>query len=119
MGYYTKYNLSITKGGDEEKKVATDLSKVMGYGPSSDPCEFFEDLLEEPMKWYEHEKDMKAISLKYLYLTFLLEGEGEESGDMWRKYFRNGMSHTITAKIVFEKFDESIFRDRVITKIID
>lgn len=117
MGYYTKYSLSVIRGVmdlDVEKKIATELSKSLGY---DNEYEYFDDLLDESMKWYGHDKDMMSISSKYPEYTFLLQGEGEETGDLWRKY-RNGMSHTITAKVVFDPFDEGIFRDKILDKMI-
>ncbi len=37
----------------------------------------------------------------------MLDGEGEESGDVWRKYFFNWEMQYCTAKIVFEDFNEN------------
>jgi hypothetical protein len=46
--------------------------------------------IEEPCKWYEHEKEMRASSLAHPDHVFQLDGVGEEQGDVWRKYFRAG-----------------------------
>lgn len=38
--------------------------------------------------WYEHKKDMQPLAKKYPNLTFILDGEGEEQGDVWREMYR-------------------------------
>lgn len=99
MGYYTRHELTIISGDnsiDHEKQI----SETTNY----DNC------FDHEIKWYEHEKDMKAYSLKYPNTVFCLEGEGEESGDVWKKYFKNGKSLYAKAKMIFEEFDESKLR---------
>jgi hypothetical protein len=59
----------------------------------------------EAVKWYQWEEDMKALSKQFPALLFTLDGEGEESGDIWRAYFRNGKSHVVRAKIVIPEVD--------------
>jgi hypothetical protein len=54
-----------------------------------------------------HPEDMKAMSLHFPNTLFLLEGEGEESGDVWKEYYLNGKSQRCQAQLVFDKFDES------------
>ncbi len=61
----------------------------------------------EPCKWYGHEKDMKAFSRHFPDLVFKLEGRGEEPGDLWVKYFKNGKMQRCHAKITFAPFDEN------------
>ena len=75
--------------------VETVVSKVVGYNP-----------FEDETKWYYHEVHMRKISLQYPDVIFELKGEGEESGDIWVKYFVNGKMQVCNATIVFEPFDE-------------
>lgn len=56
-------------------------------------------------RWYEHEKDMREISSRYPHIFFTLTGEGEESGDLWKKYFLNGKCQVAKAAIVIAPFD--------------
>lgn len=58
-------------------------------------------------KWYNHEKELRQFSTKYPRWLFTLEGKGEESGDLWKKYFVNGKMQSAKAKIVFDEFDSS------------
>lgn len=68
----------------------------LGFYPFGDSC-----------KWYRHDEDMKRISRKYPDTIFILEGKGEESGDIWKKYYLNGKCQKSEAVITFEEFDES------------
>jgi hypothetical protein len=101
MGYYTRYKLSVKKGNtdlisefvSENENAASALD---GNGDSRKSC-----------KWYDHEDELKAFSLKHPEPFFELKGEGEESGDIWVKYIQNGKCQTCKAKIVFDDFDEA------------
>lgn len=59
----------------------------------------------EECKWYNHEDELKNFSKKYPAYVFTLKGEGEESGDIWVKYFLNGKQQTANAKIIFDPLD--------------
>ena len=50
---------------------------------------------------------MLEVSKLYPEHLFMLEGEGEESGDIWRKYFFNGKYQICNAIITFEPFDKT------------
>lgn len=41
-------------------------------------------------RWYDHEKDFIALSKQFPDVLFTLDGEGEEAGDIWRKFFYRG-----------------------------
>jgi len=60
----------------------------------------------ESIEWYDHESEMKAFSKRFPDVVFTLHGQGEESGDIWVKYFKNGKMQKVEAQIVFAKFDE-------------
>lgn len=132
MGYYTTFSISV-KGKLENKAKVAELQKAKkeaetltgklkelaiaaidkelnnekdinikavvaakaGYNPFA-----------EETKWYEHEEHMRAISKEYPDVIFQLNGEGEESGDVWIKYFVNGKMQKAAAKITFDEFDE-------------
>lgn len=61
---------------------------------------------EESCKWYDHEKQLIAFSKEQPNWLFTLSGTGEESGDIWKKYFVNGKIQSAKAVITFEDFDE-------------
>jgi hypothetical protein len=84
---------------EKEKRIIVDPEQLVkeniGYNPFDEQC-----------KWYESDEDMKKISKKYPLTIFVLEGEGEESGDLWKKYFLNGKMQEAKAKITYDEFDE-------------
>lgn len=97
MGYATWYEVKVTPGSKEIRQaIIDDDNLAYAIGPDSDSC-----------KWYDHEKDMRAFSERFPDVLFELNGEGEESGDIWRKYFRNGKMQKCPARITFDPFDET------------
>ena len=55
-------------------------------------------------------KDMTALSKKYPGHLFQLDGQGEESGDIWRSFFKGGKSQVSKARIVFDEFNEAALK---------
>lgn len=120
MGYNTNFDLEILNGDqevrvpitayDENDKPVTVYKKI--YVCEDEMKELIQaDLgggyyFDDDCKWYDHEKDMKKFSKKFPEVVFVLIGEGEESGDLWKKYFKNGKMQTAYAQIVYDPFDE-------------
>lgn len=118
MGYYTRYDLEVeeqtvmkpVEGVDANGMPATifvketydverfkrELSDIAGY----------KHIFGDDVTWYDHEKDMRGYSRKYPEVVFKLIGKGEESGDLWIKYFKNGKMQSCKARIVYDPFDE-------------
>lgn len=97
MGYLTRFVIETDPENDElwEKLRQDDeLGEVFIEGRVT-------------AKWYSHERDLKDLSLKYPEVLFTVYGEGEESGDIWRKYFKNGKMQVCKAVITFPEFDEA------------
>ena len=40
--------------------------------------------------WYEHVSELKTASAKHRGIVFILDGEGQEAGDIWREFYLNG-----------------------------
>lgn len=59
------------------------------------------------MKWYDAETDLKILSKEFPTVLFTLRGDGENSGDMWVRYFLGGRVQYAQAEITYPKFDES------------
>ena len=100
MGYYTRYTLDIsldnsnvTQEEIEEEMKAMDLA-VDSIKTQSDD-----------MKWYDHEEDMRDFSKKFPDVLFILDGAGEESGDIWKKYFKNGLMQSLKPKLKFPPYN--------------
>lgn len=54
------------------------------------------------VKWYDHKDHMKQLSKEYPDVTFILSGDGEEQGDVWREVWVNGSVKRQKAQLVFE-----------------
>ena len=117
MGYETRYSLEIEssnfmkeiKGVDANGKPA---SVFVNERPDLDDLKQqiaklseYDYLWSAHCEWYDHEKDMRSFSRSYPDVLFILSGEGEDSGDLWRAYFKNGKMQRVAAKIVYDKFN--------------
>lgn len=84
------------KKNHKPKNTRELVTKELGFDPFSDPC-----------RWYEHDEHMRRISKKYPETIFILEGEGEESGDIWKKYYLNGKCQVARPQVIIPEFDET------------
>lgn len=106
MGYYTNFELTTdvadariecpTCGHCKRKSNYDALVETIGYDPFEGDC-----------KWYSWKEDMVKHSLKYPDVLFTIDGEGEESGDVWRAYVKNGKMQVEQAEIKLAAFDPS------------
>ena len=113
MGYSTYHTLS-TKGATKEQdekllKMFEEAEDEYGKDWDWTVAEFNGVDIGESSKWYESDEDMKILSSREEYkdVLFILDGEGESSGDIWKKYYKNGKQCELKAKITFPEFDES------------
>lgn len=102
MGYYTRYRLETddTIFGSEtishfRKDNESARHALTERGESTDGT-----------KWYSHQEDLEKFSLKYPNTLFILYGEGEESGDIWKLYVKGGKSFKAKAILTFEEYSE-------------
>lgn len=104
MGYYTDFRLSVVGSGPVYDKLMSQKNNVIiSRGNYDFPLSRWIDKdYSDNLKWYEWKEDMKQLSSEWPNVLFILEGDGEESGDMWKAWFRNGRSYKLEAKIVFE-----------------
>ncbi len=98
MGYYTRFELNTLQEFDQGGDFSKELEDISGYS------------LEEECKWYRHEKDMITLSKRHPYIVFQLNGEGEESGDLWVKYFKGGKMHECRAVVTYGEYNEKLLR---------
>ncbi len=98
MGYYTWFDLDVDDCGKEAVNGhKQEIEKLSGYS----------GLFEEEVKWYAHERNLREHSSKYPGLLFRLSGHGEESGDIWVEFYKNGKMFRSDARIVFDAYDEN------------
>ena len=96
MGSYTRFELEIHSGDDCITDYEEVISEYIDYNPFDDST-----------KWYDFEKEMKEVSKMHPKVVFELSGEGEEAGDLWKAYFKDGKMQMCKAKIEYDNFDES------------
>ncbi len=91
MGYYTKFDLTIHEGVVNLQEVKTALDGIMGNSASNFILDA--DLIfgDDTMTWYKHDEDCATLSLKFPGVVFKLHGDGEESGDQWNSYYKDGL----------------------------
>lgn len=93
MGYYTVHD--IDENSDEVVQALIDVS---GYG---------DGLKDESVKWYSCFDDMKRVSKMFPDTLIKVRGEGEDAGDIWEAYAKNGKIQVEKAVITTAPFDES------------
>ncbi|MBQ4817633.1 hypothetical protein IHP72_15365 [Bacillus pumilus] len=104
MGYYTQYEVEMDKDAELVREYVNE--NFDGNGCLTAVFNGWDDEL----KWYGHEVDMRSVSRQFPDVLITLTGEGEESGDMWRKYFKGGKMQECRAKITFDDYDEEELR---------
>lgn len=100
MGYNTHFTLECSDPNLLEKLVRDDEDELGFF-------DLYKGKATVETKWYDHEKDMRALSLKHKGVLFTLSGEGEDAEDLWRKYFLNGKMQEAHARIEYDTFDSS------------
>lgn len=130
MGYYTRYSLKYSGGDDVDLRRCKHLfPEGARYcpecGESTSPMsvedavnmwytqnpggEGYDDIFNmdewDSCKWYDHEKDMRKVSAAFPSILFQLDGEGEESGDIWREWYLGGKMQREKVEIKFNPFD--------------
>ena len=94
MGYYTDYDIS-----ENSEEIQEAIEEKSSYGG------WYDGRLNA--KWYQCEEDCKGVSLRFPDQVIIVKGEGEEQGDIWKSYFKNGKIQTCEGVITYPEFDES------------
>lgn len=89
MGYYTDFTMSVEGSGAVYGRLMEEKDRIT----VSDDYEFklghFLQYGQQEVKWYDYDKDMKQLSLRWPNVLFILDGIGED-GKVWRAWYRNG-----------------------------
>lgn len=101
VGKYVAEFLGITPAQADEEEVAVRLEQISEYSFDQNK----DGSLTMNGSWYDYEKDMVKLSKEYPFVEFLIEGEGEEAGDIWRAKCQNGVFKKQQARIVFDDWD--------------
>ena len=101
MGYET--NFKITTEVDDMDKLVGELGHISDYDGWFD---LYDGVIHIDAKWYEYDTHMRKISEQYKDTLFTVNGDGEESGDIWRKYYKNGKCMDASPEFIYPEFDE-------------
>jgi len=104
MGYYTNFSISIKQGQDYLGDLQNAIEKQSDYTFDNDGTEIYSD---GSIKWYEHSKDMENVSKLFPDLVLQVDGEGEESGDIWTTFWKDGKYQQAKRVVTVEDYDES------------
>lgn len=105
MGTLTNYKISFMHFGKNkmprEADVVNALNKINPYDfeVGEDESPLLEDFFEESIKWYDHVEDMIKLSKVFPETLFILDGWGEEIGDVWREFYMDG--ERVVADLMF------------------
>ena len=111
MGYYTNFTLNCY----DNCASSFDISSKTEFGRALtaalheiNPYYFDDDfdlktLPDDYLKWYDHDEDMIKLSLRFPDYIFILEGDGEDSSDLWRTIYYDGQSERLNVKTIYEK----------------
>ena len=106
MGYYTHHDLEVDDCEIEMEAIA----KTIGEVTNDVDDRWWQAAItgEESCKWYSCHEDMAKVSAEYPGVLFTMRGEGEETGDQWIAYYRDG-KHYVDQRPEWEPapFDES------------
>jgi hypothetical protein len=100
MGYYTNFALTtvfvdaLDVMPDDIDFKATFVS-ITGYSLDN-------EWSLNMVKWYNHETDMRRLSARYPQWVWQLDAEGEEQGDIWRKYFHDGRMQRANSEVIIK-----------------
>ena len=118
MGYYTDFTIKIKgEDEDEEKKIQEYLENISGYGFDN-----YSKELNLNAKWYNWEDNMPDLSKTFPHVLFQIDGEGEESGDMWRVFYHKGAKEQIKVETTYsesrlkQEFDASEVIHEILTE---
>lgn len=108
MGYYTTFRGSVSGPVSSMAKLNAAIEAGSKFSPYefelSDWCDDYINDGQEA-KWYSYDEDCTQLSRDFPNVLFVLEGSGEESGDVWKAWYRNGKTARVKATLVFEEPD--------------
>lgn len=112
MGYYTRYEIEI-ESGELNSFEAEMISRNFISLEKLVSREIFGDDKYNPfdggeIKWYDNHEDMIEFSKKHPNAVFLLSGEGEEQGDIWKAYYKNGKGVKLVPELKWPVYNESM-----------
>lgn len=105
MGYYTTFKMGVesSKNNDASSlnQFQYDVDSEYEFGSYELQLDWLIHGDCDSLKWYDYNLDMCELSKRYPNLLLWLTGEGEESGDIWKSWYRNGKSVQVRPQMDF------------------
>lgn len=103
MGNYTNYTLDVHAATPSAYDAIDNEVYKMGVFDSGDA----EYGYMGSGKWFACDEDMQLLSARFPDVLFELTGEGGDSSDTWRNYYKGGrvMRNGIEVKMIYHDFD--------------
>lgn len=122
MGYYTRFKLETVDDNEidpllNDTRAKATLKQMSGYTNSWDG-----DRCEDEVSWYDWRDHLLKVSEDFPTVTFILSGEGDENGDIWTAYARNGdvevfkLDTTVLGKPTWMGGEEAVHSDAVLVE---
>ena len=112
MGYMTSYKLMILDPRDPRViRLSRHYEVLAALKAQVEYADFAlnrDGDTNEECKWYDAIADLREFSKQYPDDLFVLQGFGEEAGDMWIAYFLGGNTYQQPAKITFAPYSEAL-----------
>ena len=116
MGYYTLHRIRIINEYNTKKnleKLNEYIKKISGYSfyiSGSVLKDYSNEEYDEGSKWYDCEKNMKAVSRFFPGFEIQVRGKGEE-GEIWEMTFKDGFSYDNDDPSIFSEPDPGFVPD--------
>lgn len=102
MGYYTEFNIILSKPNDDFINDLEEISKEQFEGNNT----FYSTY----SKWYDYQDHLMLISKKYPDLIIKIIGYGEQPGDIWCEYWQDGNYYHEDFVPQFTEFSSSLLK---------
>lgn len=105
MGYYTRFTFSLPQEFNNQIDTSCITGAIVQDFREScwvARCAFNEKGNPlESCKWYEYPEDLIQFSKKHPNLVMMLHGDGEDDGDAWNFYAKDGHGKMCRGQIVY------------------
>lgn len=104
MGYRTDFELDTVEALDEDTRLMID-----GYlNQRNIPVILYGQWYG---KWYQWEQDISVLAQQFPEATFVLYGNGEEDGDIWRAFFKGDQVEVQDGEITYPEAPDFVEAD--------
>lgn len=107
MGYRTYYNLNINNPEVSDEQALLMIADLRTEDSDAWYALDADGHSSLNATWYNCDEDLKALSLKYPGIIFELSGTGDESGDLWSTYYKDGKMQHCPVELTYPPYDET------------